>query len=76
MDDLDEQLRVVGVEIERVKALLLAATTSETGIAHYREIERLLRQKEKQIREEKRQTREEASQIREEKLILLRISGK
>ena len=64
MDDLDEQLRVVGVEIERVEALLLAATSdnSETDIAHYRDIQRRLLQKEKQIREKK--------------LILLRISGK
>ena len=64
MDDLDEQLRVVGVEIEKVKALLLAATSdkSETDIAHYRDIQRRLLQKEKQIREKK--------------LILLRISGK
>ena len=64
MDDLDEQLRVVGVEIERVEALLLAATSdnSETDIAHYRDIQRRLRQKEKQIREKE--------------LILLRISGK
>jgi hypothetical protein len=71
MDDLDEQLRVVGVEIERVEALLLAATSdnSETDIAHYREIERLLRQKKKQIQEER-------IQILEKKLILLRISGK
>ena len=64
MDDLDEQLRVVGVEIERVKALLLAATSdkSETDIAHYRDIQRRLLQKEEQIREKE--------------LILLRISGK
>ena len=64
MDDLDEQLRVVGVEIEKVEALLLAATSdkSETDIAHYRDIQRRLLQKEEQIREKK--------------LILLRISGK
>ena len=64
MDDLDEQLRVVGVEIEKVKALLLAATSdkSETDIAHYRDIQRRLLQKEEQIREKE--------------LILLRISGK
>lgn len=64
MDDLDEQLRVVGVEIEKVEALLLAATSdkSETDIAHYRDIQRRLLQKEEQIREKE--------------LILLRISGK